>query len=291
MNVYTFDAHKGWERNTTVCQNITLTSFRRTPLSHIKTPMDIYISNPKKDFISREIVTKSGMFEKEEFDVMHRFFGDKDFDFIDIGANLGIHSLKFAELGKRVFSVEVSRDMVRRLCASAQFNNFEGKVTILHNALGRNHSSARLIQTDGEFGLNFVESEDTNKVMFGFYGKSIFKGTKVTYKAAILDDILKVPTFKGVKNVFIKIDVEGSEHHVIAGIDKLFKTINVGGIFMEWNKQYGHPSGNEIVAKLTERGFEAFDCNGKSCLKLDKQGLKKNLYNILWLKKGLFPGY
>ena len=232
---------------------------------------------------------KEKMFDKLDFDIMYKLFNDKKYDFIDIGANLGIHALKFSELGKKVFAIEISKDLVQRLCASTVFNTFEENLTIINNAIGADHMPLRYIQTRSDFGFNFVDSNHTKDVMYGTFGKKMFNGSVALYNSIRLDDLLELPSFKGVKQVFVKIDVEGYEHKVIEGSDKFFKDIKVAGVYMEWNKQGGHASGDSIISRMNSRGYSAYLCNTDKCSKLNATSVRAAHYNIVWLPKETIP--
>ena len=236
----------------------------------------------KLDVISRRLV-KVKMFDKVDFDVMYKLFNGSQYDFIDIGANLGIHTLKFAELGKKVFGIEISGDLTKRLCASVVYNHFEDNVTIINNAIGSDHTNVRYIQTKANFGFNFVESNHTHKVIYDAERKGMFNGKTSIHNSIRLDDILELPSFVGIKQVFIKMDVEGFEHKVIEGSEKFFKNIKVAGVYMEWNKQGGYASGDSIISKMKSRGYNAFICSHVTCHLLDGKNLRRPHYNIVWL--------
>ena len=163
------------------------------------------------------------------------------------------------------------------------FNKFEDKVSIINNAIGADHKSLRYIQTKANYGFNFVEDKHTKNVMYGTFGKGMFSGSQSIYNSMRLDDMLDLPSFKGIKQVFIKIDVEGFEHKVIEGSEKFFKTVKVAGVYMEWNKQGSHASGDGIISTMTSRGYKPFLCNITTCALLDGKEVRKKHYNIVWL--------
>lgn len=64
----------------------------------------------------------------------------------------------------------------------------------------------------------------------------------------------------GNSRVFVKIDVEGFEHHVIRGLEPLLERPDVA-LSIEFTDEWLHETGSsaaELFAALTDRGFKAF---------------------------------
>ena len=102
----------------------------------------------KADIVSRDIIAK-GVWEKEIAELIVSTFtkgGDSVVEevFVDVGANLGFHSLLAATLGARVIAFEPMTENVRMLVASACLNGIEGdSLQIYETGIGAHIASSK----------------------------------------------------------------------------------------------------------------------------------------------------
>ena len=61
--------------------------------------------------------------------------------FLDVGANIGMHSLVVAQTGRKVVAVEPKLETVKRLHKSVNLNNLTDKITLIKNAVSDKRES------------------------------------------------------------------------------------------------------------------------------------------------------
>jgi FkbM family methyltransferase len=161
---------------------------------------------------------------------------------VDVGANIGTHTLEAASLvgpGGRVYAMEAHPRTYRFLAANIRLNQF-GNVVTFNTAVGCENGSITF--TDSHY-------DDMNRVDE--------RGQGIEVPMRRLDDLLSEEP-RPIR--LLKIDVEGYEKFVLAGAsDTLAQT---EAIFIEMEPEnfqvFGY--GNEDVAEtLSSRGFRLYD--------------------------------
>jgi len=162
-----------------------------------------YILSTSKDTINRTIRQK-GKWEEYYHDVMKKHIQPKSI-VLDIGANLGAHSLFMAYCfpGVIVQAWEPQRILYYQLCANILLNKFENQI-IAHNiALGNqiNDKCELFIPFENKGGASLMQST--------YIKECVVNSETVSMKR--LDDY-------NLTNIsFIKMDVEGAEYDVLLG--------------------------------------------------------------------------
>jgi len=134
-------------------------------------------------------------------------------DFIDIGSNIGFYTLFFSSLlnNGKVFSYEPNFKNFKKLKKNILLNKFKN-IKCYNFGISSRNGNAKLYDTSHyNEGGHYINLED----------KSINKKFE-TIKIFKLDSLLK----KNKKNLFIKIDVEGHEMHVLHGMQNILKRSN-----------------------------------------------------------------
>lgn len=169
-----------------------------------------------KVFTKREIITKEGIrmyLDKKDFMnlSLFGFYEKRETEFIkqniasemiclDIGANIGYHTLLMAKLAKQVLAFEPFPDAYELLNKNLDLNLFMNVRTYPY-ALGDKNKIARLFIEQGNFGMNKLEGS----------------GRFIDVEERTLDSF-----YKG-RVDFVKIDVEGHELEVLKGMIKILK--------------------------------------------------------------------
>ena len=170
------------------------------------------------DPIDRQIIIKQ-KYEEIELSILHKLTRNFDANyFIDIGANNGYYSIKFAEFYKdiRIIAFEPNNEAYLKFNKTLDINNKFSKRITLNN-----------------FGLSDKNSKEKmrSKVKYGYAqtgGSTIHDGKKFNdiqiYEAnfKIGDQVLN---FKN-SNLIIKIDVEGHEINVLRGLKNIIDCNN-----------------------------------------------------------------
>lgn len=216
---------------------------QKSQLSSATTVYGHRISFFKDDIIGKKIVSK-GIYEGPEIQfILHLLERIPAPVVLDIGANIGNHSLAFSQRAKRVFAFEpVSRifSVLKRNVGDNNISNITCIRTALSNRNGTEHIS---VNQDGNLGAS------------GFDKQGI-KACIEEVEVAKGDDI--IDRFAIDKVDFIKLDVEGHEPNVLAGLVKTIEQMQPV-IMMEWRDIEGirEINSNSILRGLFSN-YQAF---------------------------------
>ncbi|QBZ83546.1 methyltransferase FkbM [Hydrogenovibrio crunogenus] len=186
----------------------------------LKTSDDFIIKAFSKDFITRQI-EKHGVYEKYVLDFVKQILLNKrDPLVLDVGANIGNHTLSFCSAGARVHAFEPVKPIHDILKYNIEKNGLSERASVYNFALSDCFSKEKITyESKGNVGGSSLE----NRVEGNLLDVKLEKG----------DDFVIKQDFKKID--LIKIDVEGHEYKVLQGlIDsiKKFKPI----IVIEWNE-------------------------------------------------------
>ncbi|XP_053391970.1 uncharacterized protein LOC128554685 [Mercenaria mercenaria] len=210
----------------------------------------------KIDNIVSGIIHSTGQWEthitRKLYNVLKQ---DRNITFIDIGANIGYFSLLAASVGQTVVSVEPWNENIEKLRISIRKNKFEGKITILNNAVSNDR---RVIHFHAPYKYNLGATRllpDPTKTDI-----NVFSATTI-----ILNDLVN---YIHTKDIVIKIDIEGNECRALEKSNEIFDKFNVLFISMEWvvmkNFEYEIDTActreniEQMVEFLTKQNFVPF---------------------------------
>ncbi|MCK9344986.1 MAG: FkbM family methyltransferase [Candidatus Pacebacteria bacterium] len=222
------------------------TTYRPVDVSHHGHAFSLFIS-PQNGFIDKHIYLY-GVYEPFILDLIAQHLKKGDV-FVDIGANIGQHTMFAASVvgteGK-VSSFEPIPRVYNQLLDSARINHFEDIIDARNIALGEAPKTETLyVETNNVGGSSIV----------GPHGK---ENEEIVINIKRGDDELK--DFQRVD--MIKMDVEGYEYEVLAGIQKVL-AIHKPVIVMEFSgKLYfekGRDHGNKIISLLQNLGYNLYD--------------------------------
>ncbi len=187
--------------------------------------------------------------------------------FVDVGANAGAYTILASKaVGARSVAFEPLPEAVGRLGDQLRINGVESLVDVHAAGVG-----------DRKTTLFFTKNNDTmNKVSV-----SGNDADKIEIDVTTLDDELDTNT-----SYFIKIDVEGFEHHVLEGASRILSSGNVLAMIVELNgstEAFGH-SNEEVHRKIGAFGFVpiAYDPETRTVRRLD--GYNRNDGNTLYIR-------
>ncbi|GFN95259.1 hypothetical protein PoB_002176500 [Plakobranchus ocellatus] len=143
---------------------------------------------------------------------------------LDLGCNLGMYALFAAAMNRSVVAVEMLPANIRMIQKSLQLSGLSGSVLLVNNALYRDH---RTLET--KFMLSNIGGSrlNTSKV----YENIDSRLPAVSVQTICLDDL--APLVKD-KTVFMKMDIENSEHHALACAHNFFTDVHVKVVQIEW---------------------------------------------------------
>ncbi|WP_448659580.1 FkbM family methyltransferase [Sphingomonas sp. CJ99] len=141
---------------------------------------------------------------------------------LDVGANLGYFTILLADLTGsegRVLSFEPNPRMASRLRRSVEVNGFSGYTTVYEAGLGDTNGTARMVIDQNQPG-----------------GGHILKGSDE--QGAVNIPVMRLDEVPGAMDAtFMKIDVEGFEHHVWRGMSGILAQKKPLTLFMEFTIQ------------------------------------------------------
>lgn len=200
---------------------------------NFKKLFDFNLSYFHNDTISTEI-SINGYFEREQLEILDTLIKKKQI-FIDIGANIGNHTLYFRNKFKKIYCFEPHPKIFKVLKL-----NTEDYKNIRVFPLGISNSKNRL----------YFKPKKSNNISGTNFKKEIKnKGRIVHFKK--LDKIINSKSIS-----FVKIDVEGNEFDVLKSMNKNLLKNNMV-IQLEFNpKEFSEE--NKIIKFLKEKGYENF---------------------------------
>ena len=240
------------------------------------------------DLIS-DNMRRSGQWESSISELFLRSleeYGDSSV-FVDIGGNLGVHSLFVASKGFKTFSVEPMPTNLVRFYRSVVLSDVTERITLIQNAIGDKRKPVWMSSTRKNFGNSKISSSQH----FGM------KHTKTSVNSILLSDILDFVSSRTEKfsHFVVKLDIEGSECQAILGSGQaLPKSAHyfIPIIVMEWTfdkkETYCLPSKvKEMREMLENKNYTAFsiDFKTKLDLTLSKTGIPYGYMDVAWVHK------
>ena len=160
--------------------------------------------NPKNELLE-EILYLGEKYEEEISEIIKKH-GNRKKSFIDIGANIGYHSLYASPQYKEVISFEPVKKTFKQFRESIKINKFKN-IKAYNLACSNNVRTTHIQCEEGTHNASTIKENKTKNT------------TKI--RTTSLDEFLK----KHYKKIgLIKIDVEGHEWQVIEGMKKIIET-------------------------------------------------------------------
>jgi FkbM family methyltransferase len=186
-------------------------------------------------------------YETEEIDILTNLIKDNSIKkFIDIGANCGFYTFKFARQNMEIYSFEPNIDALNKIKNTLNKNEYlKNKIKIFPYGISDCNSKLEMVsmikhgyvQTGGSGVVSSKKPKGNN---FKFY-EAEFK---------IGDELLDFQN----DNLAIKIDVEGHELNVLKGISNLLKKNKCIVQIEIFKKNF-----DEINSYLTKKGYYVKD--------------------------------
>lgn len=194
----------------------------------------------------------------------------------DIGANVGLYSCYAARLrGCKVFAFEPSILNLELLGKNIYLNKLQDNIHLVPVALSSKNGFSTFLMTETAHG----GADSTFGAGIGFDGKPIYE-SKLSYSLLGLSgDSLVATTGIPCPN-HIKIDVDGIEHVVLAGMKGILKMPDVKSCLIEANDAYREQV-DGITQIMQECGFVLKE---KKHSELFSTGKYSSVYNQIWVR-------
>ena len=221
------------------------TKYHAKKLKHHGHSFDLFLS-PNNGFLDKFIYLY-GVYEPYILDLIAKYLKPGD-TFIDIGANIGQHSLFAACLvGKtgKVYSFEPIPNIHQQFLDSIKINNFQNIIHSYNNALGNSNETKKFYVKPKNIGASsLVNLDDSEKII----------QVSVKIGDEMLGNVTRID--------MIKIDVEGYEYEVLLGIKNSLKKylpiliLEFSGTFY---LEQGQDHGSKILLLLQDLGYTIYD--------------------------------
>jgi FkbM family methyltransferase len=226
-----------------------------------------------------------GQYENFFLDFLQKFKEEYP-TFIDVGANIGLHSL--------IYSLKPTNKIIAFEPVKRNYEIFAKNLII-------NNSSNIIINNFALMDLNHFKSihhDLVNPAASSF--KQLFHKHNTSLETVEIKTLDSLNLSKSLKSIdLIKIDTEGSELFVLKGAIKtisLFKPLIILEMLRKWSFKFDyHP--NDIIALLSEIGYETFAFSEDGFRKInyvDKNTIEtnfifKHLTSTIKLEKFIAP--
>jgi len=202
--------------------------------------------------------------------------------FIDVGAHWGIFTLTVASKIPnkiRVLAIEANPLNIHPLYLSLLHNKLTDNVKIINTAAAEKYSILPLYHHMGTMGA--YNDIDNYKAIYEKESirQSLHKPENVKpmchVTAASLDEIVSTEDLSHINNIFIKIDVEGTELDVIKGTKKLLSTNKVAALIMEKGHIYfedKHANAlKKVIKDLESQSYKTFMVDGEQLIPYEER--------------------
>ena len=197
--------------------------------------------------------------------------------FYDIGANIGLYSIYYAKLyKKKVYSFEPSVFNVKQLCKNISLNFLSDQIIFFPLPITFKNQISEFKTS------NYFEGGALNSfgVSYGFDGELFDSKVIYSLPGFSLDSMIEKEILKETPSI-IKIDVDGIEHLILQGAQKLISSPKCKSILIEVNKDFSEQI-NKVNFLLKEAGFKLIENFFED--KKNKKGLFANVSNQIWIK-------
>lgn len=186
-----------------------LTSTTPVPLNvpHISRPLELHVHGEQDRHVSRRL-REEGIWEPYESSLLLSLLRPGNV-FVDAGANIGYFSVLAASVvgsGGAVFAFEPDPDNYRLLQANVEHNGMMDSITTVKAALSDTPGEGRLYLSPDNLGDHQVFTSDGSRNSLPV---TLVRGCDyLAEKAGRID--------------LVKVDTQGAEYHVVAGLMPLF---------------------------------------------------------------------
>jgi FkbM family methyltransferase len=171
---------------------------------------------------------------------------------VDVGANIGVHTIRMAKLASRtgeVIAIEPDPGVAERARRNIELNGLTNVRVV----------NAAASDRPGETVLYRPDDSDTNRARASLHNHSHLTGTIVTVPVVTLDETCDDGSFgngaSGRHVALIKVDVEGHEAAVVRGAARVIGR-DAPAVIFEYAPQLLDDADDTPFRSLAERGYE-----------------------------------
>ncbi|CAF1254669.1 unnamed protein product [Adineta steineri] len=228
-----------------------------------------------KDYVSDNFVAGYNYENKDLHVLLRVLWRYPNMALIDIGANIGSYTMFAAAMGRLVIAIECFEPNYMRVAKAIQIENLRNNVILIGNAVySKAGQQVSLTKHPGNIGGQGVK---------GVASKNQSLQDPYVVTTIRLDDILPIIKQTGFRSFAMKIDIEGSEYYAFASGDKLFDSVDVPIVAVEWDKIHLNTEhANYVVQFLLKRSYIP---TSDTCKELNMVNMFSGWPpNIFWVK-------
>ena len=205
----------------------------------------------RSDVLQRLLIYND--YEKEIVQLIEKYIDPKK-DVLDVGANIGLHTVLFSKLinaNKKVLAFEPTPNALKYLRNNLHNNNCDDKV-IIYDGIATD--------SNGQFELNIIEGMEEYSAVSKINHPNVHGKKSVAIKVQG-NTIDAVVAQYDLNPGFIKIDTEGAEYFVFQGAKETickFKPVIISELSEQLLKAQGYTC-NHIFEPLLSYGYNIYD--------------------------------
>ena len=213
--------------------------------------------------------------EPEMFEWIHRFGGDGAF--FDIGANIGLYSMYYAQAKPgAVYSFEPSAFIIRQLVKNINSNALSDRITVITIPLSDKSGISTFINGNEDEG----GALSAFGVEHGQDGQPLKSDIKYNLVGFSLDDLVRAGVLSE-PPALMKIDVDGIEHIILKGATKTLADKNLKSVYIEVNDGFSEQA-EGVTQILRAAGFSLAE-KRQSALEVNG-GIVNQIANQIWVR-------
>ena len=199
---------------------------------------------------------------------------------IDLGANIGYYTMLAAKMGHRVVALEPYFPSIYRLHRALQMENLSEKVTVVHNAVADKRVMGTIRRSGDNQGDTRVDMQYHDCV--GFCPPPVH--------TILLDDLLEVIPFN---YTILKVDIQGYECQAFSHSEKLFNSLDIPYILMEWGLMGEHYQSDnhtsaekyriqELIKAMFDQNYRPYSHSAEGYEPLNPHKWHEWPFDIIW---------
>tara|TARA_B100001250_G_scaffold338189_1_gene305206 strand:+ start:214 stop:1140 length:927 start_codon:yes stop_codon:yes gene_type:complete len=228
-----------------------------------------YLAVMANDHITNHI-TSRGFYEEGEMSIVKNLLSkihktNKNYTFIDIGANLGNHSVYFSDIFSEIHAFEPNPIIFKVLNANSELNN---KIKTYNVGLGDEETTELLKINESNAGASHVRKYYQNS-----FPKFQTNQDDIEIRITKLDNY--IDSFENLS--YIKLDIEGMEYLALKGAEEIIKRFKPIIQFELLQQDVPRP---EIINFLEKYNYSIYQIININDL---RSNFHRRIYNLLEL--------